>query len=278
MSLDSIALATKDGVVVGISSQEEIHPIYKTPARRIQMLARMGSHEQLLAEELFDQYHNEIAAVIRFSIRSGLAQLGIAGFNPECTEASLHRADVLVDTLITDLSGGDCNRLIESLCKQIGNAYIARVLLLPPAARKSEVEMPLRRDRHYTFDRNKLSESDLAAIWGGAPAREKIESIRTNRGKIPERLPSGKYFVGTVDANPGDDCWVIEPTLRRNGRNIPVLHDQSCMFDPRRTNGERQVEICNINGVDERLEGVHVVASVYQTDIKIFDCDHQKGV
>jgi|GEM_PF-2345827 len=276
--LDSIALASQDGVVTGMSDHEETHPLYGTPAHSLRMTASLDQLERESADNLL--WTTDVSKTIRHSIRSWAAQLGLAGFNPECTEVRLRGSTVDVETLVSDISGKEDGMLIDSLRRNVssGKARLSRILLLPPDSLEGLKRLPLQTDRHYDFDRRDLSPETIDGIWQGASGRQAILDIRKNMGMVPDTLLPGRYFVGAVEANPNEHCWVIEPELMRGENRVRVLHDQSCLYDPVRTQGERQVEIRNINGIAESLKDLDVLVSVYRTNLELFHCDHQRGV
>jgi len=275
--LDPIALATKDGVVTGMSNQEQRHPLYGTPSFEVRVSAKLDSVEGAYAEELLRA--GNTVETIRYSIRNWAAQLGLAAFNPECTEVQLRDSALQIETLVSDISGKEDDVLISSLRRNAeGFAKIARAVLLFPGSKVDGRQLPLSMDAHYAFDREGLPSEELDAIWHGKSGREGILPIRDDLGAIPDVLDAGQYFVGEVEANPSEYCWLLEPQLMRGNQKVPVLHDQSCLFDPVRTTGRRQIEIKNTNSKAESLRDLSIAVSIYWTNLALFHCEHKEGV
>jgi len=277
--LSSIALVTRDGTVTGMGDHEKPHPLYGTPSYELRVDVPLNELERASAKYL--QTLGDLTTRMRSSIRSWAAQLGLAGFNPECTEVRIAGSVAIVDTLVSDVSNKSDTVLLDSLRASYRSGIetkISRLLLAPDGSQAGRIRLPLHQDVHYEFDRNRLSRDELLAIWAGKSGRKAIEDVRTDLGAIPKELHPKEYFVGEVEANPGDDYWVLEPTLMRGDQLIKVLHDRSCIFDPKRTTGRRQVEIRNVNGQSESLEGVEIVATIYRTKLDVIHCDHLEGV
>ncbi len=272
------ALASRDGIVTGMSNHVEKHPLYGTDSYALRMEVMLNGVEQLLAAELMTI--SDITKTIRASIRSWAAQLGLAGFNAECMTVELTSSGAIVETLVSDISNEENDILMQSLRNMADKkvARISRLLLLPEAARSGQVAMPLHEDVHYRFDRSRLSPKQLEKIWRGKSGREAILAVRQNLGPVPKELAGGTYLVGKVEANTRNDCWVIEPVLLRRGQEISALHDQSCFFDPKRTNGGREVEVRITGHSPQLIRDVSVLASVYTTNLAFFDCNHTAGV
>lgn len=276
--LEPIVLATHDGVVTGMSHNTQKHPLYGTDAFDVSVRMPLTGIEKLYAAELLDLRKN--IETIRFSIRSWAAQLGLAAFNPECTDIRLRDSCLEIDTLVSDIANEDDNILLSSLRRNAEkkSSKIGRTVLLHPSAQIGEKHLPLDIQSHFRFDRTKLNSNELQKIWLGASGREAILAIRRDLGKIPDVLLAGQYLVGTVDANTENNCWLLEPDLMRGDRTVPVLHDQSCLFDPLRTVGKRQVEIRNTNGIEESLHNISIKVSVYRTNLDLYHCVHRQGV
>jgi hypothetical protein len=261
-----------------MSLQWEKHPLYKTPSQALRMRASLNELELTMARMLMQDM--DVTKTIRYSIRSWAAQLGLAGFDAGSTEVCLRNTTLEVETLVSDISGQPDDMLLQSLRRNVDGhrARVARVLLLPQEARIGERRLPLNMSKHYGFDRQRLTDSELDTIWQGKSGRGSILAIRKDLGAVPGALGPGQYLVGAVDANPGNECWVLEPALMRGSTYVDILHDQSCLYDPVRTKGERQVEIRNINGKAEPLNGLDIIASAYRTNLDLFHCAHTRGV
>ena len=228
---------------------------------------------------------DEVTGIVRFSIRSWAAQFGLVGFSREYSEVGLHGNTLKVATLVSDLSGNAENPLLSSLQELAHKriALIVRGLILPHVADNGLRVLPVRQDVHYNFRDKDVPSEVLQEVWCGKQSgRKVIEAYRQNLGSLPESLPPKGYLVGSVYADVGDNYWVLEPeVLRRNVdgfERVQALHEESCGYDPRRTAGDRQVEIAGINGSDESLVGLHVQAKVYKTDLEKLHCIHLEGV
>jgi hypothetical protein len=276
----SEALVTGDGVLTGMSDICDTNELYRSDARMIRIEIPLTMQEFNLAEQIVE---DKIRGSIQYSIRSFLAQIGLHGFEASTTEPSVHFSTLTlrVDTLITDVAERAQSKVLKTL-RLLANgkhAPVVRAVLVPEAAVQysgitfDEAGMPMKKPQtvdialenmHYEFP-GLTSENIRIMIETRASGRRLLGQYRVEKEGIPTHLPPGGFFVGKIKVDhPTHHLFLNEETVFNGGTCRNLLHSCSPLIDARRPEPDRQVEIANVNGAPEPLEGRFVRAKVYR--------------